>query len=66
MRRLDHAGIDCLLPDLPGSNESLATLEEQTLAGWQHAMVAAARKFRAGHVLAIWGGALVVPQALPG
>lgn len=66
MRRLDHAGIDCVLPDLPGSNESLATLEEQTLAGWQHAMVAAAREFRAGHVLAIRGGALVVPQALPG
>src|SRR5690606_34249762 len=35
MRRLDAAGIDTLLPDLPGCNESLAPLEGQTLAGWR-------------------------------
>ena len=27
MRRLDAAGIDCFLPDLPGCNESLQPLE---------------------------------------
>ena len=31
IRRLDAAGIDCLLPDLPGCGESLSPLAEQTL-----------------------------------
>lgn len=66
MRRLDRAGVDCLLPDLPGCNESLAPLERQTLEGWRAAMTAAARDLRATHVLAIRAGALVAPPALPG
>ncbi len=66
MRRLNLAGIDSFLPDLPGCNESLQPLEQLSLADWQGAMVAAARHFRATHVLAIRGGALVVPQSLPG
>lgn len=66
MRRLDAAGIDSVLPDLPGCNESLASLETQTLSGWRSAMVAAARHFRATRVLAIRGGGLLVPQALSG
>ena len=36
MRRLDTAGIDTFLPDLPGCNESLAPLEAQT--GWQRSV----------------------------
>ena len=66
MRRLSGAGIDTFLPDLPGCNESLADLSQLALADWTSAMVAAARHFRASHVLAIRGGALVVPQSLPG
>lgn len=66
MRRLDAAGIDCFLPDLPGANESLQPLGEQSLSLWQEAMVNAARHFRASHVLSIRGGALVVPVSLPG
>ncbi len=66
MRRLDHAGIDSLLPDLPGCNESTQPLGERDLGHWQHAMVAAAREFRATRVLAIRGGSLVVPRSLPG
>jgi len=66
MRRLDRAGIDCLIPDLPGCNESLAPLERQTLEGWRAAMTAAAEALRATHVLAIRAGALVAPPALPG
>ncbi|MBA4051381.1 MAG: hypothetical protein C0472_05740 [Erythrobacter sp.] len=66
MRRLDRAGVDCLLPDLPGCNESLAPLERQTLEGWRAAMTAAAQDLRATHVLAIRGGALIAPPALPG
>jgi len=66
MRRLDRAGIDSLLPDLPGCNESLAPLPAQTLEGWRAAMAAAAEQLRATHVLAIRAGALIAPPALPG
>lgn len=66
MRRLDGAGIDTFLPDLPGCNESLGDLSKFALADWASAMVAAARHFRASHVLAVRGGALVVPRSLPG
>lgn len=65
MRRLDAAGIDCMLPDLPGCNESLQPLDSQTLEIWRAAMAAAAGHFDATHVLGIRGGALVLP-ALPG
>jgi hypothetical protein len=65
MRRLDAAGIDSFLPDLPGCNESLQALEVQTLETWRAAMAAAARHFRATHVLGIRGGTLVQPD-LPG
>ncbi len=65
MRRLDGAGIDCILPDLPGTNESLQPLEQQTPLLWREAMAAAARHFRASHVLGIRGGALVTPPSLP-
>jgi hypothetical protein len=66
MRRLDKAGIDSFLPDLPGCNESLAPLEVQTLAGWKAGMTCAAHNMRATHVLAIRAGALVAPGGLPG
>ncbi len=66
MRRLDAAGVDSFLPDLPGCNESLAPLDAQTPASWQAAMAGAAKHFRASHVLGIRGGALVMPAALPG
>ena len=66
MRRLDNAGVDSFLPDLPGCNESLAPLEHQTPASWQAAVAAAAAHFRASHVLGIRGGALFMPAGLPG
>ena len=65
MRRLDAAGIDTFLPDLPGCNESLAPLEAQTLQGWREAAHAAAVHFGATHGLAIRGGALCAPPELP-
>jgi hypothetical protein len=65
MRRLDAAGIDAFLPDLPGCNESLAALEAQTLQGWREAAEAAAGTFGATHVLTIRGGALCAPPELP-
>lgn len=66
MRRLDRAGIDCFLPDLPGCNESLQPLERQTPEHWRVAMAAAAAHFGATHVLGIRGGGLVAPLTLPG
>ena len=65
MRRLDAAGVDCFLPDLPGTNESLLPLADQTLDSWREAINAAATHFRATHVLAIRGGALIAPAVLP-
>ena len=66
MRRLDRAGIDSVLPDLPGCNESPAPLENQSLTSWQAAAAEAADRFQATHILAIRGGTLMVPPALPG
>ena len=66
MRRIDHAGIGVVLPDLPGTNESLQPLAVQTPASWRAAMVAAASHFGATHVLAMRGGALIAPPGLPG
>jgi len=66
MRRLDAAGIDSLLPDLHGCNESLQPLHEQTPQTWQAAMDAAASHFLASHVLALRGGCLFAPVSLPG
>lgn len=66
LRRLDGSGIDSFLPDLPGWNESLAPLQEQTLAGWRDAAQAAATYFRATHVLTVRAGAILAPPTLPG
>jgi hypothetical protein len=66
MRRIDASGIDCFLPDLPGCNESLQPLAVQTPEDWRDAMAFAAGHFAATHVLGVRGGALVVPDRLPG
>ena len=65
MRRLDAAGVDCFLPDLPGTNESPQPLPAQSLDSWRAAVALAAAHFGAGEVLVLRGGALVAP-ALPG
>lgn len=61
MRRLDAAGIDSLLPDLPGCNESLREFRDQTLSGWRACVGAAIAHFAATSVLAVRGGALLLP-----
>lgn len=65
MRRLDAAGIDCMLIDLPGCNESPAELAEQTIDGWRAAVHMAASHFRATHVVGLRGGALLLPTDRP-
>lgn len=66
MRALDEAGVDCFLPDLPGMNESLAPTHDQTLSHWKRQLAQFAKTIEATHMLAIRGGALLVPDALPG
>lgn len=66
MRRLDLSGIDSVLPDLPGCNESQAPLAEQTLESWRAAARAAGEHFRVTQVLALRAGALLAPAGVPG
>jgi hypothetical protein len=65
MRRLDAAGIDAFLPDLPGCNESLQPLGKQTIPGWLAATIEAGRHFSATHALGVRGGCLFTPAELP-
>ena len=66
MRRLDLAGFDSVMPDLPGQNESLQPLTAQTLPGWQTAAADAAENWQVTHVLSVRSGALAAPASLPG
>ncbi|MGB3472734.1 MAG: hypothetical protein WBA51_18105 [Erythrobacter sp.] len=66
MRRLDENGVDTALPDMPGCNESLAALDDQTLKSWRQAAQAAASRFSATHCLTIRAGDLIGPPDLPG
>lgn len=66
MRRLDLSGIDCVLPDLPGCNESTRALADEALDSLRNSAVSAAEHFAATHVLAIRAGALFAPPDLPG
>jgi len=66
MQRLDGAGIDSVLPDLPGCNESRQPLEAQSLDHWRQCAAAAAAHFSATHVLTLRGGVLAAPPEMPG
>ena len=66
MRGLGKCGIKTLLPDLPGCNESLAPVAEQSIESWTRAMNVAAGQLGATHVASVRGGALIVSGiALP-
>ncbi len=66
MRLLDQHGVDSFLPDLPGCNESIAPLKEQSLASWQAGIQKAIAHFSITHVLAVRGGAMLAPAGYPG
>ncbi|WP_435417454.1 hypothetical protein WAB17_11325 [Parerythrobacter aurantius] len=66
MHRLDLSGIDSVLPDLPGWNESLAALEAQSMDSWREAVRAAVAHFKPTRFLAVRAGCLLVPIGLPG
>lgn len=59
MRALAQQGVGSLLIDLPGCNESLAVLENQSLSTWREAVNAAATQLGATHIASLRGGALV-------
>lgn len=66
MHRLDLSGIDSVLPDLPGWNESTQPLAEQTLESWRAGIKAAVAHFKPTRFLSVRAGALLVPIGLPG
>lgn len=59
MRDLAGRGISSVLPDLPGTNESRASLLKQDLVTWRAAVSAAATKIGATHIASLRGGALI-------
>ncbi|MDE1915528.1 MAG: hypothetical protein KGJ57_10880 [Sphingomonadales bacterium] len=66
MRRLAASGITCVLPDLPGLNESTTPLADLDVDLWRKAMASLALQTGARRVLALRGGALVSPDGLAG
>ncbi|BDW82779.1 hypothetical protein MACH24_22170 [Erythrobacter sp. Dej080120_24] len=66
MRALDRLEIDSFLPDMPGCNESLVPLSGLSLSALQAAATSAMRSLGATHVLAIRGGALLLPEGAAG
>ncbi len=67
MRTLSSHNIGTALIDLPGCNESLAPLVDQSLSTWQEAVDSASKAYGATHIASIRGGALIdtLPDALP-
>lgn len=63
MRALAGRGVASVLPDLPGTNESLVATEAATLAGWRDAFAAAAAATGARWSVAIRSGALLDGEA---
>jgi hypothetical protein len=59
MRDLAGRGVGSVLIDLPGCNESLAKLKEQSLIGWRGAVADCAAQLGVTHIAAFRGGALV-------
>lgn len=60
MRNLDASGIDSVLPDLPGQNESLRATRDVDLALWREALAECWQQHGSpGYAASIRGGALV-------
>lgn len=59
MRALAVRGVSSVLPDLPGCNESLAPMAQQSLTGWRAAIADLTRQIEVTHIAAIRGGCLL-------
>lgn len=65
MHALAELGVGSVLPDLPGTNESLKPLSEQTISNWRDAVQSAAQHFKATHIVTVRSGAVCAPAGLP-
>lgn len=63
MRALAAQGVNSMLPDLPGCNESLAPMSQQSVTGWRDAVVDVTRQHKVTHIAAIRGGCLLDDSA---
>ena len=63
MRALAERGVASVLPDLPGTGESLVATEQATLADWRTAFAAAAEATHARYGVAIRSGVLLETAA---
>ena len=59
MRDLAGRGVGTVLIDLPGCNESLAPLADQSLDTWRDAVAACASQLSVTHIASIRGGSLI-------
>ena len=59
MRGLALRGVSSMLPDLPGCNESLAPMSQQSVTGWRNAVADVTRQYQVTHIAAIRGGCLL-------
>ena len=59
MRDLAGRSVSSVLIDLPGCNESLSKLDDQSLDSWRDAVAACATQLSVTHVASMRGGALV-------
>lgn len=59
MRLLSEHSIKCSMPDLPGCNESLTPLNQQSFNDWQAALQACADQKEISHIASFRGGALI-------
>ena len=59
MRELASNNVASALPDLPGCNESVASLEQQSIDIWREAVACAAESFQATHIFSVRGGCLI-------
>ncbi|MCK0128241.1 hypothetical protein [Erythrobacter sp. F6033] len=66
MRRLAENEITCVLPDLPGWNESIRPLDQQSLELWKACIKNAAQNFEITHFLAVRSGAILLPETATG
>lgn len=66
MRALSQLGTSCLLPDLPGQNESPIMTEDVTLADWRSALAALANEEGRPLVVASWRGGALIDDAVAG
>lgn len=65
MRRLAELGIGTILPDLPGTNESLLPRDHATLSIWQESLQSCQKSLGNIHLVASFRGGCLIDGILP-